>query len=259
MLPLHQIIDTDTLANLTAGGTDFIRTKDGKVKGIAIRRDLNPEAPKIVLVGYGEKRQNRARLYVEQAIAVPAFVKRATDSWEYIGDYCAVNYSESKSIVKKYVEKYEKHPELEFYRTPNSVAGVLWLEPVTTQTVTVVGGGFPDSKTRKEIEQAAVSHVSKELKRRGYEIEDRQPENLGYDLLASANDHQLFVEVKGTDATAPRFYLTRNEWTVGQRESNWRLFLVTSARTAPTRLEYTAAEIEACFTRAPLSWECTAK
>ncbi len=250
MPPLHQVVDTQALAGLTAGGTDFIRVKNSVVKGIAIRRDLNPQAPEVVLVGKGPQRQKRAQLFVNQAEPVPAFVKRNTDEWEYIGDYKAVSYSESPEVVASY---------LTGKRTADSVAGVLILDPATTQTVSVVGGGFPDSKTRKAIETAAVDYVWTILEDRGYKVEDRQPENQGFDLLAVKGRMRLLVEVKGTDLPSPRFYLSRNEWTVGLREQAWRLFVVCSARSNPRLLEYTAQEVQNRFSFDALTWACAAK
>jgi hypothetical protein len=249
-LQLGQVIDTAALAGYTAGGTDFIRTQAGVVRGIAIRRDLNPEAPEVVLVGAGPQRQDRARRYFESRVSVPAFVKRDVDAWEYIGNYRAVDYSESKDAIAKYTTG---------KRRPGTVAGVLLLEPETTQAVVAVGGGLPDSKTRKAIEQAAIDFVSSVLEDRKYQVEDRQPENQGYDLLATKGSERLFVEVKGTDAPEPRFYLTRNEWNFGQREGNWRLFVVCTARTAPSLHEYSAAQVSQLFQLDPLAWQCTPK
>lgn len=246
-IQLHQVINTAKLAEHTAGGVDFIRTRAGMVRGITIRLDLSPDAPEIILVGMGKQRQQRARLYFESAISVPAFFKRGGDAWEYIGNYRAVDYSESKDVIAKYSIG---------RRRPDTVAGVLILEPETTQRVVVVGGGFPDSNTRRAIEAAAVDFVWTVLHERFYEVEDRQPENQGYDLLARKGSARLLVEVKGTDAAEPRFYLTRNEWTVGQRERDWRLFVVCTARTAPVLHEYTALQIGQLFSLEALSWEC---
>ena len=244
------MIDTKTLAALTAGGTDFIRTKDGIVKGIAIRRDLNPEAPEVILVGFGPNRQSRARLYVESGLSVPAYVKRNTDAWEYIGDFRAISYSEAVAEIAEHTTG---------KRTPNSVAGVLILEPTSTLRFAATGGGFPDSKTRKEIEAAAICFVWQHLESLGFIVEDRQPENQGYDLYATRAEEVLLVEVKGTDLVVPRFYLSRNEWNVGRREVDWRLFVVANARTDPQLHTYLAMEVETAFSMEPLAWECNAR
>ena len=86
-------------------------------------------------------------------------------------------------------------------------------------------------------------------------MEDRQRDNYGYDLLASSAQQNLKVEVKGTDASEPRFFLTRNEW--GSRaDAEWRLALVTSARSAPTLTFLTGDEVARQFSFEALTWEC---
>jgi hypothetical protein len=53
-------ITTAELARRTAGGDDYIRTKDGEIKGLALRLDLNKKAPEIVVVGKGPRIESRA-------------------------------------------------------------------------------------------------------------------------------------------------------------------------------------------------------
>jgi hypothetical protein len=47
----------------------------------------NPLAPAIVLPGNTSGRMRWARVFAEQSVAVPCFLKRATHAWEYVGDY----------------------------------------------------------------------------------------------------------------------------------------------------------------------------
>ena len=50
-----KMISTKTLAARLAGGDDYIRTKRGRVRGLALRTDLNPEAPEVIVVGMGPR------------------------------------------------------------------------------------------------------------------------------------------------------------------------------------------------------------
>jgi hypothetical protein len=184
------LIDTATLAKMTAGGDSYIRTKNGIVKGLAIRRDLNPEAPEIILVGSGPNIVANSRRFARTNSAVPTYVKRRTNAWEFIGNYKAVKFSEEPEVIARFANN---------DRPADTLGGILFLEQADTPTIAVPGGGFPDSETRKEIESAAVSFVTHELKRRNYVVEDRQSENQGYDLLATRLTEELLVEVKGTD------------------------------------------------------------
>lgn len=243
-----ELIGTKTLATLTAGGDSYIRTKNGTVKGIAIRPKLNPEAPEIILVGKGPRIIQNAHLLFQTDHAIPTYMKRATDAWEGIGYFRAVDFRTDPEAIQSHASA---------YRPADTLAGVLFLERTDAPTVAVYGGGFPDSKTRKEIEKAAISVVTSELEHRKYVVEDRQSENLGYDLLARRSNEELFVEVKGTSANDPHFYITKNEWKVGSVQPNWRLFVVCDARTSPTLYEYNFQEMCDAFTRDALAWECS--
>lgn len=81
------LIDTKTLAAITAGGDSYIRTKAGEVKGLALRRDLNELAPEILVVGRGPQIERRAKLLLATNRGIPTYIKRATNSWEYVGQY----------------------------------------------------------------------------------------------------------------------------------------------------------------------------
>lgn len=239
-------IDTATLAQRTAGGDDFIRTKAGKVVGLALNPKLNPQAPRVVIVGKGPKKERRAALLANTPNAVPAYVKQGTNAWEYRGEYAATAYRTDKATI----EKYRRH------RLANGVAGILFLEPATDVSISVSGGGFANPATRKAVELAAISFVTAALKRDGFEVHDRQSKNLGYDLEAVSDRETLLVEVKGTDGSIPRFFITRGE----RRRStdpNWRLAVVTNARSAPTLSMLTGGDAEARFEFDSIAWECT--
>lgn len=55
-------ITTKQLAAATAGGDDAIRTRNGRVVGLALRLDMNPDAPYVIIVGKGVQRERRAQL-----------------------------------------------------------------------------------------------------------------------------------------------------------------------------------------------------
>lgn len=240
-------ISTAELARITAGGDDYIRTKDGQVKGLALRLDLNEGAPEIITVGKGPRIQHRARLLLDTPHAVPTYVKRGTNSWEYIGEYKATAYRTDGSTIEQY------HGA----RQVRDVAGILFLESIDTVSIAVRGGGFADPLTRREVEQAAIRCVTRELKAQGFTVEDRQRENCGYDLRARRGQQVLLCEVKGTDAIVPRFFISRNERICSMQNANWRLAVVVSARTTPTLHFFTPAEMEERFAFDCLAWEAT--
>jgi hypothetical protein len=241
-----EFADTKLLAHLLAGGDDYIRTKNNVVKGLALTRRLNPDAPEVVVFGKGPRIVARAKRFLESGVAVPAYIKRHVDRWQYLGQYRAIEIRTDALALSHFGRT----------RPPGSVAGALVLERADTEGVRVSGGAFPDSKTRDAIEAAAVNFVLAELSRRKYAVEDCQRENRGYDLLATKRGSRILVEVKGTDSAHPQFFLTRNEDKVGALETEWRLFVVCEARTTPSLHEYTYPAMLRKFDRQPLAWQC---
>lgn len=243
-----RFVTTPELAAITAGGDDYIRTKRNEVKGLALRYNLNPDAPDAVVFGKGPRVQARAELLLRSGAIVPAYVKRQTNEWEYLGQYRATAIRRDESSIQKYGST----------RAPGTVGGVLFLESIAEPLVQVSGGGFADPQTRKEIENAAIAFVWQQLKDvEGFTVHDHQRENRGYDLFAKKKTTSLLIEVKGTDASLPRFFLTRNESCCAKTNSNWRLYVVCQARTNPVVFKYTEAEMRESFDLDPLAWECT--
>ena len=66
-----RLVTTAELANLLAGGDDYIRTKSNRVLGLALRTDLNPDAPDFVVFGKGPRIISRAELFLSSGVAVP--------------------------------------------------------------------------------------------------------------------------------------------------------------------------------------------
>ncbi len=61
----------------------------GHVVAACLRLDKNPDAPKVILPGRGSRIERSAEQLVADRQPVPAFIKRDTDRWEYVGDYVA--------------------------------------------------------------------------------------------------------------------------------------------------------------------------
>ena len=248
---IAKILTTAELAAATAGGRDYIRTRNNVPVGLALRENFNPEGPDVIVFGTGPRVAARARLLMDHgrcSRAVPVYVKRGTDTWVYKGDYRATDLRFDAATLQRYGP---------IRRGVGKVAGVLFLAPMEEPTVQVSGGGFADAQTRKEIEVAAVAHVTSVLKQRGFKVRDRQRDNRGYDLIAESATSRLLLEVKGTDAPEPRFFLTRNEMRCSALEADWCLFVVCSARQSPVLFEYSASDMQHQFQLEPLAWECT--
>jgi hypothetical protein len=119
----------------------------------------------------------------------------------------------------------------------------------------------PDSVHRKAVETAAIEAVKDFLRhQQGYRITDRQKDNCGYDLLAKREQQpiELHVEVKGTNSSVPRFFISRTEKAY-MYNPRWRLAIVTNALDNPVVSVLTVNQVEKKFVFNPLSWEAVEK
>lgn len=115
---------------------------------------------------------------------------------------------------------------------------------------------FPDQAHRDAVEKAAVNAVKDAWPR--HDILSREVDNCGYDLelrSRSTGNVEYMFEVKGTANDTPHFYITQNEASCAERESKWRLVMVTSALNAavvhePLRWD----EVKRDFELEPMAW-----
>lgn len=98
------------------------------------------------------------------------------------------------------------------------------------------GRNQPDPERRKKIEDEAVKLVVRHFKKLGYEINDCQKDNLGYDLVARKGDESLCIEVKGragvdvvADFSPNEFMKIRAQEADQFSDGSYRICVVTSA------------------------------
>jgi hypothetical protein len=74
--------------NVLGGGIqDFLPHRDGVVLCACVTPDMNPHLPDVILVGNGEQVPHWARIFAQQNIYIPLFVKRGPNKWEYLGNF----------------------------------------------------------------------------------------------------------------------------------------------------------------------------
>ena len=112
-------------AILGGGVQSFLPTKNGRVICGCFRLDLNPDAPREILVGVGEQRVRNAQTLKLQGTSVPVFTKKVAEDWEYVGHFKATRYLE------------KNHPLLadEPRTKREDIAGILYLEPFEVPVV----------------------------------------------------------------------------------------------------------------------------
>lgn len=89
MLTEGQFYTRQEIHDLLGGGSlqSYLPTRDGVVLCACLRRDTNPDAPRVILPGTGPGIEEAARLLRRQGGAIPVFIKHEAGAWEYLGEY----------------------------------------------------------------------------------------------------------------------------------------------------------------------------
>ena len=98
-----KLYTAEEVEKLTAGGRSYIRTKNSIVQGLAITKQKNPEAPKIVVVGDGPTIMKNAKLFVSQNEFVPTYLKLGNNQWLYKGEYRVERFSDSEMDIEQHL------------------------------------------------------------------------------------------------------------------------------------------------------------
>lgn len=113
---------------------------------------------------------------------------------------------------------------------------------------------FGSVEHRRKVEKAAEEAVKGYFAERGYSPTDHTKANVGYDFDFTKAKEILHVEVKGTAAAEPRFFLTRNEFSF-LSHPNWRLAIVTRTLSAePDVALFDHRQFKATFDLEPLTY-----
>jgi len=121
------------------------------------------------------------------------------------------------------------------------------------------GGGFGDSETNREVEQAAVLYVTNDYHENGWTVESVELKRCGFDLLCTKNKTQEHVEVKGVQGDTLSFIITAGEVKRSQKDENFILCVVTSALTNPKLHKLTAKDFNEGFSLETISYRAVLK
>jgi hypothetical protein len=106
----------------------------------------------------------------------------------------------------------------------------------------------PDPATRRIVEAIAVAAVRGTLESDGWQIEDVQSENVGWDLTARRGGRVRHIEVKGRAQPLAIVQLTANEVRAAGEQIGWELAVVTDALNAPKVSWHSAQAVTAAAT-----------
>jgi hypothetical protein len=114
-----------------------------------------------------------------------------------------------------------------------------------------LAGYFGPPENRKKVEKAAEQAVIKYYSGKGFNAQRVAHLPCGYDYIFTKKDQELYVEVKGTSGSTPRFFLTRNEHNA-RLDHRWRLGMVTNALDNQSRVAiYNSREFKKAFELEP--------
>jgi hypothetical protein len=83
----------------------YLPNKDGLVLCACLRTNTNPGAPDVILPGDGPEIQRSSELLCEQKSAIPVFIKRGVNDWEYVGNYVVDRWSESPAEIAEHARR----------------------------------------------------------------------------------------------------------------------------------------------------------
>lgn len=83
----------------------FLPNKDGRVLAGCIDPAKNPDAPEVILAGYGQEVERAASLLSTQRESIPIFVKEAANRWCYRGMFSVSEVVENQGEIDSYAEK----------------------------------------------------------------------------------------------------------------------------------------------------------
>lgn len=83
----------------------YLPTRGGEVVCGAFRRDANPDASNVILVGLGPQIRGSAEILEKQVSAIPVFVKRRPKVWEFLGMFRMGRSSVDSSEINEHAQR----------------------------------------------------------------------------------------------------------------------------------------------------------
>jgi hypothetical protein len=93
------------ISETVGGGTqECLCHVGGRVVAICMRKDMNPEVPRVLLVGAGPIKHKYSNILcsMQQNEAIPVFIKKYSKAWEFQGNFKVDNNSVDASVIAGY-------------------------------------------------------------------------------------------------------------------------------------------------------------
>lgn len=83
----------------------YLPQVNNEVVCACLRRDLNPDAPDVILVGIGEDRERKADLLSNQTDPIPVFVRERSSEWCYVGEYRFQSSTTDPEVIARHAQR----------------------------------------------------------------------------------------------------------------------------------------------------------
>lgn len=153
-----------------------------------------------------------------------------------------------RKIEKRYIDKLEK-----------LISSRGAPESEVNENGDKAGGGFGHYETNKKIEEAAISAVTSDYKKRGWKVTSVEAEKRGFDLLCTKASKEEHVEVKGIQGKELSFIITAGEVKKSQSDKRFVICAVTSALSNPKLLKFTAKDFSDQFDLEAIAYRASKK
>jgi hypothetical protein len=109
---------------LGGGLQEYLPHVDGRVVCVCVTRELNPDAPAVLLVGDSENVQKYGTTLAGERNALPVFLKRDVNEWEYLGEYTVTGSSSAPAeIAERSARAGRRDVTMVVYLQPNQTSG----------------------------------------------------------------------------------------------------------------------------------------
>ena len=90
---------------LPGTGHGYLRFDAGRAVCAGLIPKLNPDAPKVILVGEGILREKWARTLCEQTSSIEVYLKQKPNCWKHVGTFVVERWSEATQEIQRHEQR----------------------------------------------------------------------------------------------------------------------------------------------------------
>jgi hypothetical protein len=105
-LQINKTYTRQQIQELVGGGSvhDYLPNKEGLVLCACLSQEYDPRGQQVILVGQGPGVQQAGAFFCSQSAAVPVFLKKVANLWEYVGNFKVSRWTEDPEEISGFEE-----------------------------------------------------------------------------------------------------------------------------------------------------------